>query len=174
MKHLRGRLDFESRETFSAYWIAMKPTVLTLLGAALFLSGCGQQASHDTFQDCFLNKISATPDEFVAGMLRQECANKYQAEMPQTAVSKLVVSLDPKSTTFFINIRNGNDEWTLTEIEFSETLNPATAPERHRETFYIEPLRSGFTSASTRIPEESVSTYSWVILKAWGVRRGDR
>lgn len=169
-------IEAPPRNTFVFCLNLKKRAFFSLATVAFLLVGCDKsmevQPPRETFQDCILSRISTAANEDVATMVREQCAIKHQVEIPKSALSKISVNLDrdEDSSLYLFIIRNGNDDWIITEIESLESADPKSMPmERHRKSYYIGPLRAELTGPSVAVERENRTTYSWDVSRAWGI-----
>lgn len=164
------------RKFFAARLRLEKRALFSLATGAVLLAGCDKPMeatpSQETFQDCILTRISSAANEDAVTMVREQCAIKHQVEIPKAALSNISANIDrgEAGRLYFFTIRNGNNDWIITEIESLESADPQSIPmERHRKSYYIGPLRKELTGPSVAVVRENTSTYTWDVSRAWGI-----
>lgn len=169
-------IETPPRNSFVSCLRSKKRAFFSLATVAFLLAGCDKdldaQPPQETFQDCILSRITSAANEDVATMVREQCAIKHQVEIPKAALSKISVNIDrdEDSRLYLFVIRNGNDDWIITEIESLESPDPKSMPmEHHRKSYYIGPLRAELTGPSVAVERENTTTYSWDVSRAWGI-----
>lgn len=149
---------------------AMRAQLYVILACGLLSAGCEGIWTWGSFQECVVSKVSTASDQQVAHMLREACAKKYQNEMPESALKNFDSSAGHNTFGgFVIQINNRNEDWIITEVEFYVSKNGEDSIKPYLQSVYIEPLSKDFFSPSIDNRPKEGASYSWGVLKAWGV-----
>lgn len=135
-----------------------------------------------TLQECVLNHIKNSTDDSAA-LVYQMCEEKYPEkpqnhnyfELSQPQLSQLTGRAGPTylgSDTYEVNLYNGNQDLTISEVTVLLTATAkkgASQSREYKKSVYVAP-KSASVFTFGFIAGDEGSTYSWVIAAAKGYK----